>query len=161
MKRLKYILPIIIIAVMLGGCPYKSDIPLDTTGKKINPAFLGTWEPKSSENEKYKVTKSNDFTYRIVKTSKSSKDSSVYLGYVVDVDGDAFLNLQEQGEMADKGYYFYKVSVNESGSKVTLSSVTENITEKFTTGADMKAFFKKYKGLSFFYDKTQDVYIKD
>ena len=80
MNRLKYILPIIIIAVMLGGCPYKSDIPLDTKGKKINPTLLGTWEPKSSTEEKYVVTQDNDFTYKISKTSKNSTEPTIYSG---------------------------------------------------------------------------------
>lgn len=162
MKSLKWILPMVIIAVMLGGCPYKSDIPMDATGKKINPAIIGVWEPRANSNgDKYTITKDNETTYKIVKTSKNSTNPNIYKAYIVDLDGDQFLNVQEQGEMADKGYFFYKITLNSAADKVTLSSVTENITEKFSTGEEMKAFFKKYKGLSFFYDKTVEEYLKD
>lgn len=161
MKSLKWILPMLIIAVVLGGCPYKSDIPLEPTGKKINPALIGVWEPKSSGDEKYTITKENETTYKVTKTSKNAKEPTVYLGTIVDVDGTSFLNLQQQGEMADKGYYIYKVTLNTSGNKVTLQGVTENITETFKTGEELKAFIKKYKGLSFFFDKQEDVYNKD
>jgi len=161
MKQLKWILPLLALTVMLGGCPYGSTIPLDTTGKKINPALLGNWEPKSSSSSKYVITKDNDFTYKIVKTSQDVKEPSVYKGYLTDLDGDVFLNLWEENGSSDKTYYLYKVEINSGSNKVTLHSVTENITEKFSTGEEMKAFFKKYKGLSFFYDKSEDVFIKD
>jgi hypothetical protein len=161
MNKLKWILPLLVLTVMLGGCPYGSEIPLDTTGKKINPALLGTWEPKTSSDDKYKITKEDDFTYKIVKTSKNSKEPSTYKGYLTDLDGDTFLNLWEENGSSEKTYYFYKLELNSSSTKATLSSVTENITEKFTTGEEMRAFFKKYKNLSFFFDKNQDVFIKD
>jgi hypothetical protein len=161
LNKLKWILPLLTLAVMLGGCPYGSSVPMDTTGKKINSVLLGTWEPKSSSSDKYKITKDNEFTYKIEKTSKDAKEPTFYKGYIVELDGDQFLNLWEENGSSDKTYYLYKVELNGSGSKVTLSSVTENITEKFATGEEMKAFFKKYKGLSFFYEKTQDEYIKD
>lgn len=162
MKNLKWILPLLIIAVVLGGCPYKSDVPLAATGKKINAVLLGDWEPKSqSSTEKYEITKDNDFTYKITKTSKNAKEPTIYKAYIVDVDGVTFMNLWQEGEMAEKGYYIYKVEINGGNNKITLSSVTENITEKFTTSDELIAFIKKYKSLSFFFDKTQDVYIKD
>jgi len=147
--------------IILAGCPYKSEIALDKTGKKINTALLGKWETRNSNGSAYKITKDNDFTYRILKSSKDSKDTSVYKGYIVDLDGDQFLNLWEEGPNSDKSYYIYKVELNSSGNKVTLTSVTENITEKFATAEEMKAFFKKYKSLSFFYDKNPEEYIKD
>ncbi|CAK9252050.1 unnamed protein product [Sphagnum jensenii] len=135
---------------------------MDTTGQKINSALLGIWEPRNNSNaEKYAISKDNETTYKIVKTSKSAKDPNIYRAYIVELDGDAFLNIQEQGEMADKGFYFYKVTLNAGNDRVTLSPVTGNIKETFTTGQEMKDFFKKYKGLSFFYDKEAQEYIKD
>jgi len=160
MKTMKWILPLLILTVMLCGCPYSSQVPLEATGKKINKELLGTWEPKSSSDDQYKISKDDEFTYKIVKTSKNSKDPQIFKAYITEIDGDAFLNLWEENG-SDKAYYFYKLELNSSSSKATLSSVTENITEKFTTGEEMKAFFKKYKNLSFFYEKSQDVFIKD
>jgi hypothetical protein len=162
MNNLKWILPMVVLMFVLGGCPYKSDIPMDTTGRKVNPAMVGTWEPRSnSGGDKYVITKDNDFTYKIVKTTKNSTAPNIYKAYIVDLDGDAFLHVQDQGEMADKAFYIYKVSLNPGGDRATLYPVTDNITEKFATGEEMKAFIKKYKSLSFFYDKTTEEYIKD
>jgi len=161
MNKLKWILPLVTIALMLGGCPYKSDVPMADTGKKINAALLGTWEPRNANGDKFTITKDNETTFKITKTSKNAKDPTIYEAYIVELDGDQFLNIQEQGEMADKGYYIYKVQANDAGTKASLYPVTDNITEKFATGEEMKAFFKKYKSLSFFYDKTTEEYIKD
>lgn len=151
----------LIIAVVLGGCPYKSDIPLEPTGKKVNPAILGVWEPKASTDEKYTITKEDETNYKITKTSKNAKEPTIYKGFLVDLDGTTFLNLQQQGEMAEKGYYIYKVTLNAGGNKVTLQGMTENVTETFKTSEEFKAFVKKYKGLSFFWEKQEDVYNKD
>jgi virulence-associated protein VagC len=52
-----------------------------------------------------------------------------------------------------KTYYFYKVEMTTSGSKLTLAPVTENIDEKFASSEEIKAFFKKNMALSFFFDK--------
>jgi hypothetical protein len=162
MKNLKWILPLAILTVMLAGCPYSSDIALDKTGKKIDASLLGTWEPKSSSStDKYVITKDNDFTYKITKTSKDAKEPTIYKGFLVDLDGDTFLNLWEENGSTEKTYYFYKVTLSSSKNKITLDGVTDNITEKFSTGAEMQAFFKKYKNLSFFFEKSPDEFIKD
>ena len=144
---------------MLGGCPYKSGVPIDPAVVKVNPALLGKWESKISTEEKYDVSKADDFTYKIEKRNKDSKEPTIYRAYASDVDGEIFLNLAE--EAYPNEYYLYKLDLNSSVSKVTLHGITENIREKFTSSAELKAFIKKYKGLSFFYDKTEDVYIKD
>jgi hypothetical protein len=59
-----------------------------------------------------------------------------------------------------KLYYLYKVEQSTSGAKTTLIPVTENIDEKFTASADLKAYIKKYMALSFFYSKDQDEYFR-
>lgn len=144
---------------MMGGCPYKSDFPIDVPAIKVNPSLLGKWESKNSSEEIYNVSKENDFTYKIEKKNKDSKEPTVYYAHASDVDGETFLNLREDGTAIE--YYLYKLELNSSVSKATLRSVTENITEKFGSSAELKAFIKKYKNLSFFFDKTEDVYIKD
>jgi hypothetical protein len=160
MNKLKWILPLFVLTIMLSGCPYASETPIDKAAVKVNPAFLGKWEPKTTSDEYYLVTKTDEFTYQIEKKGKDVKDKTIYTAYASDVDGTTFLNLKDM-QNNDKKFYFYKVELNGSGSKVVLSPVTENITETFATSEELKAFFKKYKSLSFFYSKDVDTYIKD
>ncbi|HWB64678.1 MAG TPA: hypothetical protein VG603_14280 [Chitinophagales bacterium] len=162
MKKLKWIAPLFVLAVTLAGCPYSATVPLDAPSVKINDNLLGTWEPKSSNGETYVVTKTDNFTYKIVKNSTDEKTPPVtYSAYMSSVGGDLFLNLKEENGEPKASYYFFKYEISASGAKVTLHPVTDNIKETFTTSADLKAFFTKYKSLSFFYEKDDDVFIKD
>lgn len=159
MKNLKWILPMLCLAIVLGGCPYSSETPIDTPSVKIDNKLLGVWEPKSESDYKYKVSKLDDYTYKIEKKGKASDKSSVYIAYASKVGADTFLNLKEDDEYS-KEYYLYKMVISPSGGKLTLLSVTENIDEKFTTSEELKKFIEKHKDLSFFYEKTEDEYFK-
>lgn len=159
-KQIKFFLPLVLLAVFLGGCPYGSKVPIDEPSVKINNALVGKWEPKAMSDNIYTVSKSSDFSYKIVRTSKKSTDVVNYSAYVSDVDGDTFLNIEDESD-SDKKYYLYKLVLNSSSTKATLMPVTENIDEVFTTSADLKSFIRKYRNLSFFFEKEEDVYIKE
>lgn len=158
MKRLQFILPLIVIACLLGGCPYQSKVPVSDATEKINPSFLGKWEKKNSGNDVYILSKVDDFHYRLEKQGEKKENRTTYLVHTNTVDGDLFLNLMDESDK--ETYFIYKAVLNSSANKITLSEVTENIDEKFATAAEFKAFIQKYKGLSFFYSKQEDIYYK-
>lgn len=160
MKRILYLLPVFALMIMLTGCPYSAEVPIDQPSVKINDMLLGKWESKSSSDYTYTVTKLDAYSYKFVKKSASSGDETVYMGHQSDINGTKYINIYEDGSTS-KNYYFYKLELSSSGAKATLTPVTENITEKFTTSAELKTFFSKYQNLSFFFDKDADVYIKD
>jgi len=149
---------LVTLMLVLTACPYSSETTIDKASVKIDEKLLGKWESKSSTDYLYTVTKKDDFTYQIDKKSNSSGDVTTYNGFLSNIDGTRFMNVVEVGS-SSKTYYFYKVELSTSGSKVTFSPVTENIDEKFATSDEMKAYFKKNMGLSFFFDKNEDVYI--
>jgi len=167
MKSLKWILPLLTLCIMLGGCPYNSEVPIDKPSIKINPALLGTWKLQKSEGgeaEKYKVAAENEFTYTVdqIKQGKDPIPFEHYKAYLSAIDGDTLLNLwgvQEKG--TPPNYTFYKLVMSADRKKVTLLPVTENITETFTKSEVMKEFFRKYKNLSFFYGKDVSVLNKE
>ena len=71
------------------------------------------------------------------------------------------MNLYEDNKEADIKYFFYKIIVNSSGTKITLASVTENIDETFDKPETLKAFFQKNKSMSFFFEKEEEVFYKE
>ena len=142
------------------GCPYSSEVPIDQPAVKIDEKLLGTWESKSSTDYTYKVTKSDANTYAIEKKSMSSGDVTNYKGFISDIGGVRYMNIYEDGSTTNT-YYFYKLEISTSGVKSTLTPVTENIDEKFTTSSELKDFFKKNQVNSYFFDKDEDVYIKE
>ncbi|HMO32748.1 MAG TPA: hypothetical protein PKE63_00650 [Lacibacter sp.] len=165
MKSFLSLLFLLSAAVLLTGCPYESEVPIDTPSVKYPAGLLGKWEPKSSSDNLMIITKKSDFIFHIVKTKKEAKADDTpeeYDAYMSDVGGLKFLNLTEskQDEWSTKKYYLYKMELATSGARLTLSPVTENIREKFTDSKELKAFIQKHMHLSFFYDKEDEVYIR-
>ncbi|HEY1040673.1 MAG TPA: hypothetical protein VGF30_14765 [Bacteroidia bacterium] len=151
---------LVTLMCVLTACPYGSENTIDKASVKIDEKLLGKWESKTSTDYIYDVTKKDEFTYLIEKKSTSSGDVTKYSGFLSNIDGTRFMNVVEEGSTSTKTYYFYKVEISPSGAKVTFSPVTENIDEKFASSDEMKAYFKKNMGLSFFFDKNEDVYIR-
>lgn len=145
--------------IVLAGCPYGSEVPIDKPTVKVDEKLLGQWEPKSSSDDQISITKEDEFTYRIEKKSKNSTDPTIYKAYLSMIDGATFMNVWEENS-SQKSYYLYKLEISSSGAKATMSPITDNIEEKFETSEALKAFIKKYKELSFFYQKDKDVFIR-
>lgn len=160
MKKFRILALIGMISLVFMGCPYSSDVSIDTASVKIDEKLVGKWEAKSSSDYSYTVSKADAYNYTIEKKSASSGDVTTYKGFLSNIAGTMYLNVFEDGSTTVT-YYFYKIEISPSGSKCTMTPVTENITEKFTTSTELKDFFKKNQGLSFFFDKDQDIYIKD
>lgn len=143
------------------GCPYSSEVAISEKNVAIDEALLGSWESKSSSDYSYTVTKQDKMTYTIEKKSASSGDVTTYNGHISKIDGINYLNIFESSTSTKVTYYFYKFTVSSSGAKVTLTPVTENITERFTESSEMKKFFEENQKHSFFFDKDEDIYIKN
>lgn len=162
MKSLKILLLFVPLTLLLTGCPYNAEIALDEKpAVKVDERLIGSWEQKSSSSDYvYTVTKKDDFTYVFVKENTKSGDKQTYNAFTTDIDGTKFLSLWQINEYDSKpSYYFYKLVI-EKDYLIKMVSVTENIDEKFETAAQMRDYFKKNMNLSFFYDKTEEEYIK-
>ena len=159
MKTIRLVALLAIFSIAFMGCPYSAEIAIDEPAVKIDEKLIGKWESKSSSDYSYTVTKSDANRYKIEKKSASSGDITEYIGFLSKIEGNMYMNVYEDGSTT-KTYYFYKIEITTSGAKCTMSPVTENITEKFTTSAEMKKFFMANQKNSYFFDKDQDVYIK-
>src|ERR1700739_4385265 len=130
-------------SILFTGCPYNSEVTIDTpTAVKIDTKLIGKFQQRSSDDVTY-VVKQEDET-----------DNA----FLSDVDGIKFLNLFEP-DQDTKSYYFYKIEFDAETDGFTLFPMTDYITEKFTTSADLKKFVQQYKSLSFFYGSKEE-YIK-
>jgi hypothetical protein len=160
MKKLKQLGLILAASVLFMGCPYGTEVAIDEKPTvKVMPALLGKWEQRSSTDYSYMVSKTDEFNYKIEKTTVSSGEKTVYMGFVSEVAGDKFFNIYEE-KASPKTYYLYRIDMSGGDNMVKMQSVTQNIDEKFTSSADLKKFIVQYKGLSFFYEKDEDSYIK-
>lgn len=160
MTRSLAILLLCVSSFLFMGCPYSSEVPIDSPSVKIDERMLGKWESKSSSDYKYTVTRSDAYKYRIEKKSASSGDVTTYFGFLSKVDDVTYINVYEDGSTTPT-YYFYKIRFSSSGAMVYFASVTENITEKFESSAQLRQFIRDNQKNSYFYDKDEDGYIKE
>jgi len=164
MKK-KYILALCCMSILFMGCPYNSDVSLDEQpAVKINTKLIGKWQERTSEDVTYIVSKKDDYNYTILEKHKPAQGDSVsssdktYNAFLSNIDGTTFMNLYDASQDT-KSYYFYKIVISDEIEGFTSYPVTEYITEKFTSSADLKKFVQTYKDLSFFYGAKVE-YIK-
>lgn len=151
---------------ILTACPYSADFPLDEPNEKTRAMLMGKWvEDGAGENPSfYMVTKASENTYKFEKNEYDSNEkkynTTVYIGHITKMGDVDFLNLMDSN---DKKYYFHKIEMPKKDGKrqLVIYEVTDNIDEKFNGSGEMKAFFDKYKNLSFFYNKDEKKYNKE
>lgn len=159
MKRTLYILTLLLGSILFTACPYSSEVPLDERPNiPVSEALLGQWELRSSTDYIYMITAKDTYTYHIEKTSKSSAEKTIYEAFFSKVNNIAFLNIYETGSEVTT-YYFYRFNDMGNG-RIQLEEVTDNIDETFTSSRELRNYFTQHTGISFFYGKDVDEYLK-
>ena len=151
---------LLMMGIVFTGCPYSADFGLDARPAiKINKQLLGQYETKDSPGDTYTLLKKDKYLYKIEKRSSFGSSSETYNAYLSNLEGVLFLNIYED-ESSNPTYYFYKLNISSGGNTVTLASVTNDITEGFSSSEELKKFFLKNMNLSTFYDKDEEVYFR-
>jgi len=158
---LKY--PVFLLLVLfMTACPFDAPFPLGDADTAYPEGLIGKWISSSSEGsdnpEYYEISDIDGLSFNIQEFTWDSDAQEYYptpyTGHITYIDGDAFINLFD-GSM--ETYYFYRLGWSDE-NHIVLQPVTEYITEDFTSGEEMKAFFARYKNLSFFYGETEEFY---
>ncbi|GAB4484783.1 MAG: hypothetical protein OHK0045_01030 [Raineya sp.] len=165
MKKLLSYVSLSLMLFILTACPYSSEFPLDEPNEKTRAALMGKWvEDGSQENPTfYMITKDSDKTYNFEKNeydgSEKRYKKKLYTGHITKIGNVDFLNLMDK---EDSKYYLHKIELKKGEKpQLLIFEVTDNIDEKFSNGAEMRAFFDKYKDLSFFYNRDEKKYNKE
>ncbi len=145
-----------LVSLTFMGCPYESTVTITTTpGEAVDKQILGVWS-KPSENYVYTITGNDANSYKIEKVNDKKEITDTYEMKIEVVNGVKYATVKD---LAKDGYYLNKITIK--ANKIILEEVTENITERFTNSAELYAFISKHQGLSFFFEKLEDTYIKD
>jgi len=156
---------LLVLVVLLAGCPYSSSVPIDEGTVKISSDLVGQWvstADKESENPNYFViTKDDKFHATAKKIEYSSSDSSysetIYHLTFSDVNGETFMNaMEEEGTT----YSLLKFRFDEKTGEIYTSEVTDYIKETFSTSAELKDFIAKNKSNSYFFTNTSETYVR-
>jgi hypothetical protein len=140
--------------VLLSGCPYRSDVPLDSPAP-ADPRLVGQWREETSPTTAIYTVEADGATgYRI---TVKSEENTVYKAFLTPLGDKTYVNLQEGSDTGS--YSLFRLEIADDGASFTLYPVTENITEQFTDSAALREFVTKYQDLSFFFEKpTQYVH---
>lgn len=156
MKSVKFVALFGALSLVFMGCPYESKIPLDSADKsKPDKALVGKWEEKGSDDYSWKCELDGN-QYRITKTNTADGgEPTIYIGFLSDVAGSAFMNVYEQDYSEDRKYMIYRME-KKGEDRIKFKAMTDNVTEEFTTSEEFKTFVKKNMELSFFYNKDDE-----
>jgi hypothetical protein len=126
--------------LIFTGCPYESQVPIDLPSVNINPDLLGTWEDNANKKETYQITHQDEYTYHVVVTDTENDEHEVYHAYASVVKGVTFLNIAKvKASEPPSKYLLYKLDITDDRT-LTLSEITDNIDETFTTSRELKKF---------------------
>jgi hypothetical protein len=149
-------LSLLLLVCICTACPYESSVAIDTPKFPIDTNLLGQWKEKDAQNKDFYEIKSLDaYQYSIVENTLNESieayQQKEYVGYISQVDGQTFLNLQDKNKM--KTYLLFKLDLSTDKKLLTLLPLSEYIREKFANAKDLREFISRNKQFSFFYGK--------
>ena len=133
---------LIVMALVLMGCPYTSTVPISEPTVAVPDTFIGTWERKDSEGEKTEVKRTGPNTFDVIQPGMEEGSSTVYKGFFSEVNGQLFMN------------------VKEGDFKITLKEVTPYIRETFESSTQLRTFIEKNMQNSYFFTTEESSYYK-
>lgn len=160
-KTLLYFLALPFLLV-IAGCPYESDYPIDDPSIKVDINYLGKWEDTEKKTvgmsggdgtdvPVYVVTRKSDYIYGVsYKYSSYSEEDGYtesvdnYEAHISIVGGIQFLNVKKTSindvseENRTGKYMLYKLEI--SGSTMVLTELSSCINKKFSNSAQVKSF---------------------
>lgn len=169
MKRVsparRYAVILVLLVIILTGCPYSSSVPLAEPSEEVAPDFYGKWLKDSGDEnpDYYDIEELDGTTFSLSKYTWDSEGEAYsldtsYTSWFTTMGDVRFMNIED---VDDRGtYYFYKIEMPSADSFV-LFEVTDNIDEEFTDSQELYDFFDAYKSLSFFYNSDEETYFRE
>lgn len=165
LSRIVLCLIAVLSLVLLTACPYQSEYPLDSASSPLDATLFGKWvkqEEFMPEHPPYYVFGKADDTHYVIEEHEwsegnkrgSYKKKREYAAHFTTIDGTTFVNMR-----SGDTYHFSKLDMI-APDEFRLLEVTDNITEKFSSSADLRTFFARHKGLSFFYNQSSKALYK-
>lgn len=157
MKSAKFAVLFGALSFVFMGCPYESKFPVDEmSAAKVDKSVIGKYEEKGEDSFIWVVSLDGK-SYKIEKKKNDGGESTYYEGYLSDISGSLFLNVREKSSDGDGKYYIYKLEKKgEDGERLVLKAMTDNVTEDFTSSAELKSYIKANMGVSYFWNKDDE-----
>ncbi len=148
MKKIINIFSVLLLFIILCGCPYESPYPIDKPKLKTPPTLLGTWRTSDKKVE-YVLTKVDDYNFSVA-ISEDGASKENYKGYLSSINNVTFVNLNKEGTTT---FLLFKIEFKDDKT-LSFSPITEYIREKFNSSYELKAFVAANMNNSYFYGET-------
>jgi hypothetical protein len=137
---------LLLFAVILYGCPYESDVPIDEPAIPADKELFGKWSEVGVEKSYINVLAGGKNVYKLVNNSWDIELSSYQVqkctAHMSEVKGIQFLNVRP--EMKHGGaYYISRFAVNQSQDTIYLTPILETNSPKFTNSTELKAWISE------------------
>ena len=147
---------VILMVLLLTGCPYKAKFSIDKPGMTIDKSLLGKWKTSKSTKDYWEIKKGPDTKmYKILdwkwnRSKKKYDKPKKYTAHWSKVDGERFLNIK----IDSSNYIFYRMA--RKGAGWWADPITGNIRAKIKNSSQLMAFIAKHHKLGFFYEKRKN-----
>jgi hypothetical protein len=131
-------------ALLLAGCPYGSEFPLDSPVEAIeDAALLGTWKTSAESEEDFTLTigAAGSTELSVVAESPGEEPAS-YPAFVSAVGGQFFLNLREAGDSGQ--WYFANYRLDDDRLRLRLVDDELFESQVLSGSAELRAFLQRH-----------------
>jgi hypothetical protein len=129
-------------ALLLAGCPYGSEFPLDSPQQAIrDDALLGAWKPAAGSEEDFLLTFRSEGEAALSLLAESpGEEPASYPAFVSELGGRRFLNLRDT---EDSGRWYFADYLFHQG-RLRLRLVDDELIgdRVFASAAELAAFLR-------------------
>jgi hypothetical protein len=164
MKRLIGLAALVLALVFTAGCPYTSKVPLGQPDRNnFDLRLLGLWEGYDHAEDvgPVLVLSFNDAEY-YVETQNEENEPDRYRAYIVKVDGQNFLQLNEIGHEGAALEYIFARYTFDNDSTLSVTFVGDRIVPKdlATDSESLVTFFAAHLNDTSFDDRDVNLLMR-
>ncbi len=131
-------------ALLLAGCPYGAQFPLDSPAEAILDAgLLGTWKPSAASEEDFTITiRASGGALLTLQAESPGEDPAGYPAFVSAIGAERFLNLRDA---AESGLWYF-ANYRFDGQRLRVRLVEEQLFESqpLSDAGQLRAFLQRH-----------------
>lgn len=156
MRKLLQYISLASVCVLLWGCPYESQYPIDNKPSiKTDSRLLGKWGPADGRmGDSCIITQADDYRYYITIYSPSIKGNTGGYAWLSKVGTSTYLNLKEENDMAQMRFIILDSVSDNSFSYRTISDINR---KKALSSDDLRKWIETNQKNNSFFEKGDNM----
>lgn len=138
--------------LLLAGCPYQSDVPIDKGSCSVPSWLPGKWQEikQNGDGAVYDVKPDNSNASLLLVSSTAESFRKIYLSKI---GNSVFISVYEPGDdVSDEGYYIFRL-MKKSSTEIELLPVKEHA--DVAAAGSLKEFLRLHENDDMVYEKAE------